>query len=78
MKNQDNQSGTKWAEEWLESIANGASSMSQRKLSSIQKQGGIDTVKQIANQKGVHLVLITDDKGNELVAASVNPFTVIC
>lgn len=68
-----------WADEWLDSVANGISTMSQRKLSSISKRGGgIEYVKTIAKQKGVHLLQITDDKGNELVAASVNPFTVIC
>lgn len=78
MKKQDNQPTTPWAEEWLESVASGVNTMSQRKLSSIQKQGGLDAVKRIAEKKGVHLVQITDDKGDELVAASVNPFTVIC
>lgn len=79
MNKQIEQSETKWAEEWLDSVANGSSTMSQRKLTSVQKQGGgIDSIRQIAEQKGVHLLQITDDKGNELVAASVNPFTVIC
>lgn len=68
-----------WAEEWLDSVANGINTMSQRKLSSINKRGGgVEYVKTIAKQKGIHLLQITDDKGNELVAASVNPFTVIC
>lgn len=53
--------------------------MSQRKLSSIQKRGGgIDAVRVIAKQKGVHLLLLEDDKGNELVAASIKPFKVVC
>ncbi len=53
--------------------------MSQRKLTSLEKRGGgLEAVKAIAKQKGVHLLLLEDDKGNELVAASVKPFTMIC
>ena len=69
----------KWTEEWLNSVADGTATMSQRRLSSIDKRGGgIQIVKQMARQKGVHLLQITDDKGNDLVAASTKPFTVIC
>lgn len=79
MNKQADQSTTQWLEEWLETVANGSNTMSQRKLSSIQRQGGgLAIAKRIAEEKGVHLLQITDDKGNELVAASVNPFTVIC
>ena len=79
MDKQTKQTKAQWAEEWLNSVADGSNTMSQRKRASIDKQGGgIDVIKQIAKQKGVHLLQITDDKGNELVAASVNPFTVIC
>ncbi len=52
--------------------------MSQRKFSSVQKRGGIEAVKVIAEQKGVHLLLVEDDKGSELVAASTKPFRVVC
>ncbi len=70
---------TQWAAEWLDAVANGSSTMSQRKLTSIEKRGGgIEAVKALAEQKGVHLLLVEDDKGNELVAASVKPFEVIC
>lgn len=68
-----------WAEAWMESVANGSNTMSSRKLTSIEKRGGgIDAVKEIATQKGVHLVLLTDDKGNQIVAASTAPFQVVC
>lgn len=68
-----------WAAEWLDGVADGSNTISQRKLTSVEKNGGgLDAVKAIAEQKGVHLVLVTDDKGNELVAASVHPFQVIC
>lgn len=68
-----------WTEEWLGAVANGSLTMSQRKLSSVEARGGgLDAVKTAAQQKGVHLLLIEDDKGDELVAASVKPFQVVC
>ena len=68
-----------WATEWLDGVADGSNTMSQRKLTSVEKRGGgLEAVKALAEQKGVHLLLVTDDKGDELVAASVHPFTVIC
>lgn len=68
-----------WTNEWLDSVADGSNTMSQRKLSSIEKRGGgLDAVKAVAEQKGVHLLLVEDDKGNELIAASTKPFKVVC
>ena len=68
-----------WASEWLDGVADGSNTMSQRKLSSIEKRGGgIEAVAALAKQKGVHLLLLEDDKGNELVAASTKPFKVVC
>ncbi len=68
-----------WATEWLDSVADGSNTMSQRKLSSVEKRGGgIKAVQAIAKTKGVHLLLLEDDQGNALVAASSKPFTVIC
>ena len=53
--------------------------MSQRKLSSVETRGGgLGKVKEIAARKKVHLVLLRDDKGDELLAASRHKFTVIC
>lgn len=70
---------TQWAMDWLEGVANGANTMSQRKLTSIEARGGgLEAVRAIAEEKGVHLLLLKDDQGNELVAASTKPFTVIC
>ena len=69
----------KWTNDWLNSVADGSSAMSQRKLSSIEKRGGgMKAVKARAKKKGVHLLLLEDDKGNELVAASTKPFKVVC
>ena len=68
-----------WATAWLDSVVDGTYTMSQRKLTSIQQHGGgIEAVQAIAQQKGVHLLLLEDDKGDELVAASVKPFKVVC
>ncbi len=52
--------------------------MSQRKRTSIEARGGLEAVKSLAEQKGVHLLLLEDDEGNALVAASTKPFQVVC
>ena len=73
------EAASRWATEWLDSVADGSHTMSQRKLSSVlQRGGGIDAVRAIAEQKGVHLIILEDDKGNELVAASTKSFKVVC
>ena len=70
---------TKWATEWLDAVAHGGSTMSQRKRSSIEARGGgIEAVKSLAKEKGVHLLALEDDRGEELVVASVKSFEVIC
>ena len=38
----------------------------------------LDGVKALARERGVHLLLLEDDKGDALVAASVKPFKVVC
>ena len=78
MKTDSSAPAAQWASAWLDSVADGSSTMSQRKLTSIEARGGLEAVKAIAEQKGVHLLLLTDDKGNELVAASTKPFKVVC
>ncbi len=68
-----------WATRWLDSVASGVSTMSQRKLESLMtKGGGINSVLKIARKRGVHLVVLTDDKGDQLVAASRQPFKILC
>ncbi len=67
-----------WAEDWLRSVADGSNTMSQRKITSIEKHVSLSTVKRIAKRMGIHLLLIEDDKGNELMAASTKPVKVIC
>ncbi len=69
---------TQWAADWLDRVADGSNTMSQRKLSSVEKHGGLEAVKALAQEKGVHLLLLEDDQGNELIAASTKPFAVIC
>lgn len=67
-----------WAAAWLEGVADGTSTMSQRKLDTIEKHGGLDVAREVAREMGVHLLLLEDDKGVRLVAASTKPFEVIC
>ncbi len=47
--------------------------MSQRKLSSLQAHGGVAAARAVPEHLGVHLSIIVDDKGQELVAASTHP-----
>jgi hypothetical protein len=68
-----------WANQWLGAVTSGVNTMSHRKVSSIEKRGGgLKYVAKLAKQRGVHLVRLTDDRGNELIAASKRPFEVIC
>ena len=68
-----------WATVWLDAVVAGSATMSQRKLSSVEKRGGsLAAVRELAREKGVHLLLLTDDQGNELIAASLHPFQVVC
>jgi hypothetical protein len=68
-----------WVTEWLKGVADESKTMSQRKLSSVERHGGgMKAASKIAKSKGVHLLLLKDEKGTELVAASKTPFKVIC
>jgi len=78
MNQQETSNPSKQAAEWLNAVASGSNTMSQRNLASIEKMGGMAVVKALAEEKGVHLLLLEDDKGNELVAASTKPFKVVC
>ena len=51
--------------------------MSQRKRTAMDAHGGLERVVEAAHAEGVHLVLLTDDHGDELVAASLQPFRVL-
>jgi hypothetical protein len=77
--NADVEAATAWALKWLDAVADGSATMSQRKLTSIEKRGGgLNAVKSLAREKRIHLLLLEDDNGDELVAASSKPFEVIC
>ncbi len=77
--NTPNPAESEWATEWLNKVADGTATMSQRKLSSVETRGGgLEAVKALAEQRGVHLLRLEDDEGNELIAASVKPFEVVC
>ena len=67
-----------WIEKWLDAVEDGRATMSQRTVSSIEAHGGLQAAVDAARLKGVHLVKLTDDKGNVLVAASLHPFEALC
>ncbi len=69
----------RWVHAWLDGVVDGSTSMSQRKLTSVEKRGGgVEAVRRVATAKGVHLLVLEDDQGDQLVAASTRPFTVVC
>lgn len=52
--------------------------MSQRNVRWVNANGGLEKLISVAKGRGVHLVQLTDDKGNELLAASREPFKSLC
>lgn len=65
--------------QWLEAIASGELAMSQRKVSGMLKaEGSLEGLIEAASEKGVHLVRLTDDLGNDLIAGSCHAFEVLC
>ena len=67
-----------WADEWLDRVAAGELTMSQRAMRVVEAKGGLERVIAAAKARGVHLVQLTDDTGKVLIAASVEPFEVLC
>jgi hypothetical protein len=67
-----------WIAAWLDAVAAGTATMSQRQVTSIEVHGGVDAVVAAAMARRVHLVRLTDDRGVDLVAAGRHPFTVLC
>ena len=67
-----------WIDVWLDAVASGSATMSQRLETSIARHGGIDAVVAAARRRRVHLARLTDDKGNVLVAASQHPIETLC
>ena len=52
--------------------------MSQRKLDVVEGwPGGVDDLVREAKAQGVHLLRLTDDRGVQLIAASVHPFEIL-
>jgi len=78
MSHQSNDTTDRWVSEWIANVASGSATMSQRKLSSILAHGGIEAACAAAKPAAVHLALVTDDRGDELVIASVHPIRVLC
>ena len=76
---EDERPNDAWAASWLDGVAARRHAMSQRKLSSVEAHGGgVERVARLARERGVHLVLLTDDQGVEFVVASLRPFKVVC
>jgi hypothetical protein len=68
-----------WTTRWLDSAAAGSRSMSQRSVASVDAWGGgLAFARSLARERGLHLVLFVDGRGNRLVAASKNPFRIVC
>ncbi len=67
-----------WIAGWLDAVAAGTATMSQRQMASIDVHGGTAAVVTAARNRGVHLVRLTDGRGVDLVAASLHPFIVLC
>ena len=64
--------------EWIESVRTRMHSMSQRKLTVVESwPGGVDVLVDEAKAHGVHLLQLTDDRGEVLIAASSAPFKVL-
>jgi hypothetical protein len=70
--------GQEWLERWLNAVVDGSSTMSQRKLSAIEAKIGLAAARKAARARGVHLLRLTDDRGEDLIAASKRPFKVVC
>lgn len=73
-----NDADASWISKWLDGVAAGSVTMSQRSRPSIDAHGGIGAVLAAARARRVHLVQLTDERGQLLVAASREPFEVLC
>ena len=67
-----------WIAAWLDAVADGSATMSQRMKSAIDAHGGVELAQASAIERGVHLVELTDDKNRKLIAASRHPFKTLC
>ena len=67
-----------WFAKWLDAVAAGSATMSQRARTSIDAHGGIEAAVTAAQARGGHLVQLTDEKGKVLVAADREPFETLC
>ncbi|TPW30458.1 DUF5996 family protein [Pararhizobium mangrovi] len=73
-----NEKDSVWLEKWLDAVRDGDATMSQRARSAIERHGGLECATAAARCRGLHLVELTDDKGNVLVAASRHAFRSLC
>jgi hypothetical protein len=78
MSAKEKSGGEEWLEKWLDAVVDGSSTMSQRKLSAIETKIGLVAARKAAQARGVHLLRLTDERGEELIAASKRPFKIVC
>ena len=66
-----------WLAKWM-AAASTDGAMSQCRASATQARGGrLEVTSKSARAAGVHLVLLTDHKGAQFVAASQHPFQIL-
>ena len=63
---------------WLDAVANGSATMSQRQVAWAERNGGLAALVEQAHARGVHLVRLTGDDGQDLLVASTKPFSTLC
>lgn len=67
-----------WTRRWLMAVADGSLTMSQRTMWSVVQHGGLEQTVAVARSLHVHLGIVTDDRGVDLVIASVHPIRTLC
>ena len=67
-----------WVHKWIDAVADGLVTKSQRRLSSMERHGRTAAAIAAPRERGVHLAKLTDGHGNLLVAASLQLFELLC
>ncbi len=63
---------------WIAQVRDEPGLMSQRKQDVVEGwPGGVNDLVREAKAQGVHLLRLTDDRGVQLIAASVHPFEIL-
>lgn len=67
-----------WIGAWLDTVADGRGTISQRPLSVIDRHGGLEAAIDAAKSRNIHLIEMSDAEGKPLVAASRTPIRALC